>query len=111
MLDNAFSQSTLNCAASINIPSNRTVFIPIRFAELKGNHDYLFTPYPNHIYMPKDTYVLQIVAPSNQDGIYVRNVGDKDETIKKGCCIGHISRFRDGAAPHKAVSDTVKSQD
>jgi len=94
------SKHPVRSASSIAMPPNRTAFIPIRFAELKGYHDYVFT----------QMYVLQTIVSSNQEGIFVTNVGDTEATIKKGCRIGHISIFYNGAAStRKRLFETIKT--
>jgi hypothetical protein len=86
------SKHPVRAASTMTIPAKGTEYVPIRFAGLKADQDYLFNPYPYHMYMPDDTYVLSTGVSAQEEGIWVTNVGEKDVIVVKGCRIGYISR-------------------
>ena len=85
-------RSPVRAASTTTIPAKSTEYVPIRFAGLKADQDYLFKPYPYQTYLPNDTYVLPDIFSATQEGIFITNVGDKEATVVKGCRIGYISR-------------------
>jgi dUTPase len=87
---NRVEKHCVRAAATVTIQPHTSAVIPIRFKELKTNQDYVFTPYPNNMYLPENTCTLKGIVKGDQDGIFITNVDDVPRTISKGSRVGQI---------------------
>jgi hypothetical protein len=97
---NKISEHTVRSASTVTIQPGSSLAIPVRFKTLKADQDYIFAPYPNHMYLPEYTYVMRAIVRSDQEYIMVTNVDDKPATIKKGARVGHISSLQNPQPRH-----------
>lgn len=103
---NWIGKHCVRAATTVTFEPHTSMLIPVRFTMLKANQDYMFTPYPHHMYLPKGTYVLKAVVKGNEDHIIVTNTEDVPCTVSKGTRIGQIGMI-EGHQYHDPWDETA----